>query len=323
MSTKKSFPLDSIFIWNILMLGATLFLFIAPISATNYSKKQQLNWIPFIWVGDSISEKYIEKAFIYIPIQLENTLYQYTMQFDLGTPKSVFYERPIQFLKQTNSSFIQKWNPKSFSFQHLNMRMGNVTFSNTEIFYMKNMGDFINENDLKQGKPIHIGTIGADLFQNKVVIIDYKASKLAITDSVPSQYASLPSVKFTIDNGIIKLPFSINGQECPMMFDTGSSPFQLVTTKERALNIANPTIVDSLSGPLWWGKEITFYGLNVTKTIEFAGEKRPENSMVFYDKDGLWANIFNAFNIWGITGNAYFLENVVIIDYKNCSIRIQ
>ena len=146
---------------------------------------------------------------------------------------------------------------------------------------------------------------------------------MAITDSVPSQYASLPSVKFTIDNGIIKLPFSINGQECPMMFDTVSSPFQLVTTKERALNIANPTIVDSLSGPLWWGKEITFYGLNVTKTIEFAGEKRPENSMVFYDKDGLWANIFNAFNIWGITGNAYFLENVVIIDYKNCSIRIQ
>ena len=209
--------------------------------------------------------------------------------------ESVFYERPIQFLKQTNSSFIQKWNPKSFSFQHLNMRMGNVTFSNTEIFYMKNMGDFINENDLKQGKPIHIGTIGADLFQNKVVIIDYKSTKLAITDSVPSQYASLPSVKFTIDNGIIKLPFSINGQECPMMFDTGSSPFQLVTTKERALNIANPTIVDSLSGPLWWGKEITFYGLNVTKTIEFAGEKRPENSMVFYDKDGLWANIFNAF----------------------------
>ena len=150
MSTKKSFPLDSIFIWNILMLGATLFLFIAPISATNYSKKQQLNWIPFIWAGDSISEKHIEKAFIYIPIQLENSLYQYTMQFDLGTPKSVFYERPIQFLKQTNSSFIQKWNPKSFSFQHLNMRMGNVTFSNTEIFYMKDMGDFINENDYLQ-----------------------------------------------------------------------------------------------------------------------------------------------------------------------------
>ena len=132
-----------------------------------------------------------------------------------------------------------------------------------------------------------------------ITYLDYKSSKLAIADSVPSQYASLPAVRFSINNGIIKLPFSINGQECLVMFDTGSSPFQLVTTKERALNIANPTIVDSLSGPLWWGKEITFYGLNVTTSIEFAGKKRPENSMVFYDKDGLWATIFNAFNIGG------------------------
>ncbi len=100
------------------------------------------------------------------------------------------------------------------------------------------------------------------------------------------------------------------------MFDTGSSPFELVTNQNRALKIADPTIIDSLSGPLWWGKNITFYGLNVTKPVIVAGKTRP-TSKVFYDKDGLWNSIFDAYQIWGITGNAYFYDTLIIIDYIN------
>ena len=55
---------------------------------------------------------------------------------------------------------------------------------------------------------------------------------------------------------------------CKVLFDTGSSPFQLITTQERAWSISDLTITDSLSGPLWWGQEITFYGFNVNKPIK-------------------------------------------------------
>lgn len=106
------------------------------------------------------------------------------------------------------------------------------------------------------------------------------------------------------------------------MFDTGSSPFQLVTTKERALEISDSVIADSLSGPLWWGKEITFYGLEVNKPIAFAG-KVPERSRVYYVNDGLWDEIYKSFDVWGITGNAYFFDNIVIIDYKNKLFRVK
>ena len=120
----------------------------------------------------------------------------------------------------------------------------------------------------------------------------------------------------------MRLPFRINSKEHKLMFDTGSSPFQLVTTKERALEISNSAIVDSLSGPLWWGQEITFYGFNVTKPIEFGG-KALNNSKVYYAKDGLWDSIYSSLDVWGITGNAYFFENTVIIDYKNKLFRIK
>ena len=132
----------------------------------------------------------------------------------------------------------------------------------------------------------------------------------------------MPAEKFELTAGIIRLPFCINGKNYKLMFDTGSSPFQLVTTKERALDISGSVIVDSLSGPLWWGKEITFYGLEVNKPIEFAG-KALGNSRVYYDKEGLWNGIYDSFNVWGITGNAYFFNNTIIIDYKNKLFRIE
>lgn len=57
---------------------------------TSCSQKQSLQWIPFIWEGDTISGKYIEKAFLYVPVRIEGLPYEFTMQLDFGTYKSVF-----------------------------------------------------------------------------------------------------------------------------------------------------------------------------------------------------------------------------------------
>ena len=88
------------------------------------------------------------------------------------------------------------------------------------------------------------------------------------------------------------------------------------------MGISNSQIADSLSGPLWWGQEITFYGLEINKPIAFGG-KVLKSAKVYYDKEGLWDGIYNSYNIWGITGNAYFFDNTVIIDYKNKLFRVK
>ncbi|MDH6306982.1 hypothetical protein M2459_003585 [Parabacteroides sp. PF5-5] len=97
----------------------------------------------------------------------------------------------------------------------------------------------------------------------------------------------------------------------------------MATTKERALEMSNAVIIDSLSGPLWWGNEITFYGLEINKPVEFGGQVFA-NGMVYYDKEGLWEdNVFNPLQVWGLAGNAYFFDSIVIIDYKNRLFRVK
>lgn len=285
------------------------------------SQKQSLEWIPFSWEGDTISGKYVEKAYIFIPVKIEGLPYDFTMQFDLGTYQSVFYEHPLEPYLKEYPSLMNNLDSTGM-FRNLSLQMGMVDFDSINIGYKKDFGDQIPEDSLHSKTPKHIGTIASDMFLDKILIIDYKSNYLAISDFMPTEYDDLPAEKFELTDGIMLLPFCINGKDYKLMFDTGSSPFQLVTTKERALDISGSVIVDSLSGPLWWGKEITFYGFEVSKPIEFAG-KVLGDSRVHYDKEGLWNEIYDSFNVWGITGNAYFFNNTIIIDYKNKLFRIK
>lgn len=290
------------------------------------SPKQSLEWIPFNWVGDTISGRYIEKAYIYIPVKIDNLPYDFTMQFDLGTSKTVFYQKALDsylaeypFLANKLVAFNGLENEV---FRNIDLKMGTVMFEDIDVWNLKYFIDEIQKDSINPQRPKHIGTIAPDMFQDKILLIDYKLNRLAVSDSLPSEYKDLPAEKFEIVDGIIKLPFSINGKDYTLMFDTGSSPFQLVTSKEKALEIANPIITDSLSGPLWWGKEITFYGMEVIKPVKFGG-KVLKSAKVYYDKERLWEkNVFDVYNVWGLTGNAYFFDNMVIIDYKNKLFRV-
>ncbi len=287
---------------------------------TGCTQKQSLEWIPFNWVGDTISGKYIEKAFIYIPVKIEDLPGNFTMQLDLGASKTVFYGNTIEPYLKEFPSLANKY--KIPLFYNISLQMGPVELNGIDVGYYNNFGKEIPKDSLNSKTPKHIGTIASDIFRNKVLVIDYKSCRFAMSDSIPIEYKDLPAEEFELTNGITKLPFRINGKDCKLMFDTGSSPFQLVTSKERALEISDPLITDSLSGPLWWGQEITFYGLEVNKSIEFGGQVL-KHGKVYYCKNGDWDNIYNSLNIWGITGNAYFFENTMIIDYKNKLFRIK
>ena len=285
------------------------------------SQKQSLEWIPFTWEGDTIAGQYIEKAYIYVPVKIDDLPYDFIMQFDLGTTTTVFNRKALDSYLEEYPSLAEKF--KFPMFKNVNLRMGTVEFNGIDIGYTSNLYETIPKDSIYSKTVKEIGVIAPDIFQNKILVIDYKSARFAVADSLPVEYKYLPSEEFELANGNIILPFRINGEECKLMFDTGASPFPLATSKERALEISDAVIIDSLSGPLWWGTEITFYGLNVNKPIEFGG-KTLQNSMVYYDKDGLWEEgVFKPLNIWGLTGNAYFFDNIVIIDYKNKLFRVK
>lgn len=285
-----------------------------------------MEWIPFQWEGDTISAKYIEKAYLYVPVRIDDIPIDFKMQLDLGTMQTQFYGIPLKPYLEEFPSLATKLDSisgiKNIIFRNVNLQLGSVDFL-FDVWHRIDFGDDVPRDSIRSGTLKEIGTIAPDLFQDKILIIDYPSCQLAILDELPSEYRDLPTVEFELNDGIILLPFRIDGIKQKLMFDTGSSPFPLATSKERALQIASPAIVDSLSGPLWWGQEITFYGLEVNRPIELGGTALGK-ATVYYDKEGLWEEgVFKPFQIWGLAGNAYFLDRVIILDYKNKLLRVK
>jgi len=297
-------------------------LLLLSILATSCLQKSShnLEWISFSWVSDSVSGKYIEKLAIRIPVIIDDLPYRFTMQLDLGAVTTEFYGKTLKpFIDKypslnnkldTTKVFLTQGQENQM-FRNVNLQLGDVVFRDVDVGLFTNYGQ---EHTLSETE-IHIGTIAPDLFQDQILIIDYKLNRLAVTDKLPLKYNNVSFVEFEIRAGRIKIPFQINGNIEYLMFDTGASIFSLVTTKRNALAIGETEIIDSLKVSSW-GKYITFYGLKTIKPI-MLGKDTLRNSVVYYDEEASFDDFYLTENIWGITGNAFFFENVVIIDYKN------
>jgi hypothetical protein len=300
---------------------STILLFFGSVITAN---AQDVKWIPFNWTADSVSGRYFDKLSINVPVKIDNIHANFNMQFDLGAVRTVIYGNSIKpYLEaypdlkskiDTSKKFLIQGEYKPM-FTNMELKMGAALFKNIEIGYFKGFGSIINQDSILSKTEKHIGTIGPDIFQNKILIIDYPQKRIGVCEELPKQYKMANFQPFKNDDGRIKIPLFINGKIEYLLFDTGSSIFTLTTTKENALKTADARIADSLVVSNW-GKYLTFYGVKTNKEIKF-GNKVLNSSLIYFDKKETYADFYKSENIWGLTGNVFFLKNIIIIDYKN------
>jgi hypothetical protein len=281
---------------------------------------QDLEWIPFVWESGDDWGKYIEKMAIYVPVTIDELPYKFTMQLDLGTYTTVFNKNTFKPFLEKYPSLNNKVD-RGIWIKNVNLKLGKVSFSGIDVGLYP-QGKELSLDSINAAPEIEIGVVGADLFQDKVVIIDYKSNKLAITDSVPIAYQNVSFVIFETYEGLIKLPFRINGNMEYLLFDTGASYFSLATTKQNALAIGGTQIIDSLRVSTWGDRWISFYGLETVVPVAF-GDKNMGKSIVYYTESEGFDDLYSSLNIWGLTGNGFFLNDMVVIDYKHNRFGIQ
>lgn len=301
-----------------ILLSLSLLLAILITSCT-----QQLQWIPFNWEGAQLGDKYFDKSAIFIPVSIDGIPHEFSMQLDLGAVRTNFYGKSLNAYLEAYPDFKQKIDStkafyiegeKCVMFGDVNLNLGSVALNGVDIGYFKGFGEEIPKDSINTASKKHIGTIASDIFEGKILIIDYKNSRMAVADELSEEYKNITYQKYGhVSYGPISIPLQLDGKEQYLMFDTGSSLFSLITSEKNALTIASPEIVETLTVSSW-GEDVTAYGLQTNKPIHF-GEKELNSSIVYYMDD--MEDFFESVGIWGITGNAYFLDNIVVIDYKN------
>ena len=321
--------------WNFLklILKFSILTFVLSSAAFGQIPKEKIDalhlpWIKFNWLGDSLGNKYFDKLDIAIPFKIDSLPYAFNAQLDLGAVSTMLYGKSIVTYFQLSPELKKKLDTTQKntyinstpcpSFNHINLTLDKVSFPDISIANYTNFGDPISPDSAKSSTPKLIGTIAPDLFQDKILIIDYPNQRICVLDSLPlsmEKKVSFAAVK--IRNGRIKIPFTINAQQHDIMFDTGSSIFPIYTSVENSAYFTTPMemVTDTIIGQSW-GQKAAIYGKKISTQVKLGKHKMPP-ATVYYKEDKGEKTFEDEEKIIGLTGNAYFLNNVIIIDYKN------
>lgn len=286
----------------------------------NSQNNSAISWARFEWSNDTLGKKFYEKTSMSIPCKIIGLPYNFTFQFDLGTYDTEIYENNLNSFfevqpdlannfKRLRSS-LQFWNSKK-CYDNLNISFGNYVASNEKAYVHSSYGSTFKVDSQNINDTFHLGTIGADIFQDKVLIIDYPNQKFALCDSVPQKFKkNLTNIE--IDKfGKIILPYKSKRGVYKITFDNGSSLFPIISRSINRTKFSINPIIDSIEISSWSEKHVVVSRL-ITDTFELAGKKYCNVKVYenFTDK-GIDKNTD------GVTGNYLFWNTIIIIDFKN------
>lgn len=249
--------------------------------------------IPIMWLGK-------EKNVLLLPIHFDSDTATYYLQFDTGSAYTVFYSKSIRNIPQIS---IHKETAKASFY----IGKAKITSDKFKI-YDKGNDD---NNSLKI-----IGTIGADILEDRKTIINFKENHIAFNESkVPVQFENkLFDFKFKkrkiIFKGLLK------GQHEKFLFDTGTSAYELLTNKEVWENLKSPNSkINIEKSEQSWDNVLTTYTANCKQNIQIANREIPLNNITYVEGfSQVQYSMMKFSGMTGMLGNKIFLNNNLYID---------
>ena len=249
--------------------------------------------VPLTWLGE-------EKNALLLPIHFEGDTANYYLQFDTGSPYTIFYSKSIR------------------NFRHISITGGVAKTSfyigNTKIhadkFKIYNQGDDTGNDSLKI-----IGTLGTDVLENRRTIIHFKDNYLVLNLSeVPPRFKR-NLVDFKFKKRKLIFDGTLNGEEERFLYDSGTSAYELLTNKEVWEELKLPHSKITVEKSQSWENVLTTFTANCKQKITVGNQEIPLNQVTYVD--GVSRAQYAMMKLSGMTGmlgNKPFLNHSLYID---------
>ncbi len=269
--------------------------------------------IPFTWLADSVNGSIEPHAAMLIPVKLPHCSQQFYMQFDMGAPNTVFYKNKLRAISEKYPSF-DPLPDTAGSLQQMAITVGKNKISITQAYLL----DFGEKTiDWFAGKKEIIGTIGSDWLENRTVLINYPKQEIILNYTVPEKLQSRLTDFSYVQRNIL-IPVMIKGKKTILYFDSGSSAFALLTSKETALSMAVADAVASRYPVKSWGRTLYANSLVTADSVEMSQLKIPLHTVTYMEgASEEQVNRMLKLGIGGMTGNKLFLHSGLVLDTKN------
>lgn len=268
--------------------------------------------INFEWINGNKSNQ----SAILIPVQLEEIPHTFYMQFDLGAPYSVLYYSAVEGIREKYPDFETDERDGRPFVKRLNFKIDSIpVIAETMLVVPSGAGQ---KNIFDSTQITIIGTVGADLIENKAMVLNYPERKISIGNTIPEKwFTDAIFTPFKFKGRRIVLPAIIEGDEERIMFDTGSSNYSLLTNRRKWNKLAtNETkvLLDTVNA---WGNPIITYNAFTDATITLGGIKMPLEKVTYVEGMSVMQKVLMRFSgLTGMTGNQLFKDKVLLLDTR-------
>lgn len=258
-----------------------------------------LGWSEMVWVSENLGGRQVPHAALMVEVAVEGLPSPALMQLDTGAVNWVYRA------------------PKDAPW----WRGNEVAITGTAAgrrFHDEWFRRRTQPQAVIDGKPV-VGTVGAPFFENRVLILDFVGSRVAILDALPTEVerrAAFTPLEYR--DGKIFVAFQANGrEEKQMFFDSGSSALAIVTTRVRWTEMTGRQPNDSRN-ERWsvnsWGKMVPMVGAPMKGEMCFGHACLP-SPLVFFVSGSLRDFDFDQYpyKAAGLFGNVAFDGRVTVI----------
>lgn len=279
----------------LLLLGAYFYFDQKFTPEKNYlTLKNESGKIPIIWED-------ADKKALLIPVHFQNDTVTYHMQLDTGSPYTVLYTKSIKSIKSVElKNGVAK---TTFS-------IGNTTVSSDQFKLIDNGNGFQEKDSIKT-----IGTIGSDIIENRKTLINFRENYVVFNLSkMPKSFQS-KMMDFKLKKRKIIIPATLNGEEKEFLYDSGTSAFELLISKEVWNTLKTPHSKIMVEKGKSWENVLTTYTAECNASIYFKDKKIPLHTMTYVEGFSQTQYLLMKFSgMTGMLGNKFFQDHCIYID---------
>jgi len=262
----------------------------------------------------------IQKASMVIPAEIEDIPNKLYFQFDTGASNTIIYQNSLNSLKNIGLDFkILQIDGRSFV-DELSIKLGGSKISLKLIEIVEYSGEDFTKTDTLNYKSL--GSIGTDFISDYITEIDFKNRNIRFYKEREDWMTENNKFEsFDFKGRKLMLPCMIENKKQKMYYDSGSSSYGLLTTKERFKNYSNKNSKGvnyellSWGRASWWNGTIQVYENETDKIMNMTGKEINLNKVSHVDILGNFQDIVKPFTeINGWLGNIPFLGYSLIFD---------
>ncbi|GAB3223062.1 hypothetical protein GCM10027346_01670 [Hymenobacter seoulensis] len=267
----------------------------------------------FVWLADSSARPVMPHAALLVPVTVPGCSRTCYLQFDTGAPSSLLYAKSLAALRTSFPATGTTLLPQADTLRNFQFGLGN---GQVQARWMRVLNYGTSQVPADSTTPFILGTLGADVLDGHVLVLDYARQQFCIAASLADSLRnSAVFVPLKFESRRVMLEAGVQNQTKPLLFDSGSSAFSLLTSETNWKELAQPAAKVRIASVNNLGKKLTSYTVPTAVALQFGATALPLGTVTYIEGTSLMESTLMRFSgMGGMLGNEIFRNHTIILD---------